>query len=86
MLLAYILIPVMQKDTVWNSHRIHAQKDTHLPNGVPNHVHSFPEEYGLEECGKYFIWSFDSFNLTNSKFCTTKLNRIYQTNRYSEVQ
>ena len=61
MLLGYILIPVMQKevdtfkDTVWNSYRIHAQKDTHLPNGVPNHVHSFPEEYGLEECGKYFI-------------------------------
>ena len=61
MLLAHILIPVMQKeldtfkDTVWNSHRIRAQKDTHLPNGVPNNVHSFPEEYGLEECGKYFI-------------------------------
>ena len=61
MLLAYILIPVMQKeldtfkDTVWNSHRIRAQKDTHLPNSVPNHVHSFPEEYGSEECGKYFI-------------------------------
>ena len=60
MLLAYILIPVMQKeldtfkDTVWNSHRIRAQNDTHLPNGVPNHVHSFPEEYGSEECGKYF--------------------------------
>ena len=61
MLLAYILIPVMQKeldtfkDTVWNSHRIRAQKDTQLPYGVPNHVQSFPEEYGLEECGKYFI-------------------------------
>lgn len=37
----------------WNSHRIRYQKDTYLPNGVPNHIYSFPEEYGLEDCGMY---------------------------------
>ena len=57
MLLAYIMIPVVEKevidfkDIVWNTHRIRAQKDTFLPNGIPNHVYSFPEKYGLEECG-----------------------------------
>ena len=58
MLLAYIMIPLIQKeldtfkDTVWNSHRIRSQQDTVLPNGIPNHIHAFPEAYGLEECGK----------------------------------
>jgi hypothetical protein len=59
MILAFILIPLLQrelntfKDTVWNTHRIRQQKDTELPNGVPNHIYSFPEEYGLEDCGKF---------------------------------
>ena len=45
------MIPMLQKeldsfkDGVWNCHRIRAQKDTLLPDGVPNH------EYGLEESG-----------------------------------
>ena len=57
-LLAYLFVPLLQKeldvfrDTVWNTHRIRHQKDTYLPDGVPNHVYKFPEEYGLEECGK----------------------------------
>ena len=37
---------------MWNSHRIRAQKNTVLPDGVPNHIHDFPEKYGLEECGR----------------------------------
>ena len=57
MLLAFILIPLLQKqlnifkDTIWNTHRIRVQKDTVLPDGIPNHIYSFPEEYGMEECG-----------------------------------
>ena len=57
-LLAYLFVPLLQKeldvfkDTVWNTHRIRHQKDTYLPDRVPNHVYEFPEEYGLEECGK----------------------------------
>ena len=57
MLLAYIMIPVVEKEPnefkelVWNTHRIRAQKDTFLPNSIPNHVYSFPEKYGLQECG-----------------------------------
>ena len=57
MLLAYIVIPVVEKevndfkDIVWNTHRIRVQKDAFLPNGIPNHVYSFPGKYGLEECG-----------------------------------
>jgi hypothetical protein len=58
MLLAFLLIPVLQvqldifRETVWNSHRIRRQKDTLLPDGVPDHIYSFPQEYKLEECGK----------------------------------
>ena len=57
MLLAFILIPLLQKQlnifmhTIWNTHRTRAQKDTVLPDGIPNHIYSFPEEYDMEECG-----------------------------------
>lgn len=57
MLLAFLLIPVVQKEldlfrtVVWNSHKIRTQKDTALPDGIPDHIYSFPETYGLEECG-----------------------------------
>ena len=30
----------------WNSNRIREQKDVNLPNGIPDHVFSFPESYG----------------------------------------
>ena len=57
MLLAFIMIPLLQreldtfKDTIWNAHRIRPQKDAVLPCGIPDHIYSFPEEYGLEQCG-----------------------------------
>lgn len=38
---------------MWNSHRIRAQKNTVLPDGIPDHIYNFPEEYGLQECGKH---------------------------------
>ena len=68
-LLSFILIPVVQcqlddfKEIVWNSHRIRHQKDTLLPDGVPDHIYNFPQEYGLEECGKnsHFIPNYKLF-------------------------
>ena len=56
---AFIMIPLIQKDlavfreSAWNTHRIRAQKDTILPHSIPNHIYSFPEQYGLEECGMF---------------------------------
>ena len=53
------MVPLIQKEldvfreTVWNTHRIRAQKDTNLPVGIPNHIHNFPDQYGLEQCGRY---------------------------------
>ena len=38
------MVPLMQKeldlfkDTIWNVHRIRAQKDTVLPDGIPEHI------------------------------------------------
>ena len=54
--MAYLMIPVLEKEIgvfvdLWNSHRIRKQKDVVLPDGVPNHIYDFPEEYGLEESG-----------------------------------
>ena len=52
------MIPVIQKeidtfvDVVWNSHRIREQRNTLLPDGIPNHIYDFPEQYNLEDCGK----------------------------------
>ena len=59
MLLAFVLIPLLQKEldtfkhAIWNTHHIRPQKDQLLPHGVPNHIYDFPEEYSLEDCGKY---------------------------------
>ncbi|XP_014675602.1 PREDICTED: uncharacterized protein LOC106815628 [Priapulus caudatus] len=61
LLLAYVMIPIMQKEidtfigVIWNAHRIREQHNTYLPDGVPNHIYNFPEKYGLEECGKITI-------------------------------
>lgn len=57
-MLAYIMIPKMQKEIdlfveLWNSHRIRCQKNTYLPDGVPNHIYDFPDQYGLEDCGMF---------------------------------
>lgn len=58
------MIPLIQKEldtfrvSVWNTHRIRAQKDALLPNGVPNHIYNFPEKYDLEECGKYTVYHY----------------------------
>ena len=56
-LLSYIMIPMMQRQldefcqTIWNNHRIRAQKDTLMADGIPNHIFEFPEKYGMENKG-----------------------------------
>ena len=56
-LLAFVFIPVIQKEmnmfreTIWNSHRVRRQNEAQMPKGIPNHLYSFPESYGAEECG-----------------------------------
>ena len=58
MLLLYVMIPLDKKEldisreTVWNTHRIRAQEEAVLRNGIPNHIYSFPMRYDLEECSK----------------------------------
>ena len=58
------MIPLIQreidvfKDVIWNSHRIRAQKNTYLPDGVPEHIFDFPEAYGLKNCGKQILQCF----------------------------
>ena len=52
--------PLVQKEsdvfreTVWNTHRIQAQKDTVLPDRIPDHIYNFPEQYDLEDCGRWY--------------------------------
>ena len=52
------MVPVIQQeinmfvDVVWNTHRIREQRNTFLPDGIPNHIYDFPDQYGLEDCGK----------------------------------
>lgn len=56
-MLAFVFIPVIQKEmdifkeTIWNSHRVRSQKEARMPKGIPNHLYSFPESYGAQECG-----------------------------------
>ena len=69
MLLAFIMVPIVQKevnnfkDTIWNVHRIRAQKDTVLPDGIPNHIYSFPEKYGLQDCGMTYYLTSGAFSI-----------------------
>ena len=55
--MAYIFIPVLEREMKafvenWNFHRIRRQKNTYLPDGIPDHIYHFPDKYGMEECGK----------------------------------
>ena len=53
-LLAYVYIPVIQKEvdifrvSVWNTHRTRKQKEKILPTGVPDHIYNYPEQYDGE--------------------------------------
>ena len=55
-LLAYVFIPVVQRECdifvkYWNSHRIQWQDKLEIPAGVPDHMFSFPEQYGGTNVG-----------------------------------
>lgn len=57
LLLAFITVPLTEKEldifreTVWNTHRIRAMRDNALPDGIPDHICKFHENYGLKVCG-----------------------------------
>ena len=55
-LIAYVYIPIVQRECYtfvdyWNSHRIRAQEKLEIPTGIPNHMFSFPENYGATNKG-----------------------------------
>ena len=52
----YVLLPIIHRECgtffdLWNSHGIRSQNNLELPNGVPNHMFSFPEQYGGTQKG-----------------------------------
>lgn len=57
MMLAYVYIPVLQKEldvfknTIWNNHRGRKQKNKELPDGIPEHIYKFTQHYGATKCG-----------------------------------
>ena len=59
--LTFIMIPLIQKQLnefqcmVWNNHRIRFQKNTLMPDGIPNYIYDFPERYELEQCGNILL-------------------------------
>ena len=55
-LLAYVCIPIVQREcdifvNYWNSHRIRGQDKLEIPAGIPDHIFSFPEQYGGTNMG-----------------------------------
>ena len=55
-LLAYVYIPIVQRECDifvrnWNSHRIRNQGKPGIPSGIPDHLYSFPENYGGVQMG-----------------------------------
>ena len=63
------MVPVVQRELdifkgmLWDAHRILAQKDSVLGDGVANDIYGFPEQYGLEECGNLFLFLKRNFTL-----------------------
>ena len=50
-LLAYVFLPIVQRECdifvkYWNCHRIRGQDKLEIPAGIPDHMFSFPEQYG----------------------------------------
>jgi len=55
-LLAYVFRPIVQREcdifvNYWNFHRIRGQDKLEIPAGVPDHMFSFPEQYGGTNMG-----------------------------------
>ena len=55
-MLAYVYIPIVQKEIdtfmeLWNSLRCRLQKNTLMPDGIPDFIYSNPEAYDLEDKG-----------------------------------
>ncbi len=68
------------KDTIWNIHRIRVQKDAVLPNGAPDHIYNFPEQYNLEECGKAELYIEEKLQFRGYKLIkqTSTIGRNHQ--------
>ena len=54
--LAYVYIPLVQREMdtfmkLWNSSWCRLQKNTLMPDGIPNFIYSSPEVYDLEDQG-----------------------------------
>ena len=55
-LIAYVYIPIVQRECntfvdYWNSHRICVQEKLEIPTDIPNHMFSFPKNYGATNKG-----------------------------------
>ena len=55
-MLAYVYIPIVQREIdlfveLWNNSRTRLQRNTLMPDGIPNVIHNCPEEYGMEDKG-----------------------------------
>ena len=57
------------RKTIWNNHRIRAQKDTLMVDGIPNHIFEIPERYGVENKSlMLFYFAFDIIKCSNRLF------------------
>ena len=55
-LLAYVFLPIVQRECdifvkYWNCQRIRRQDKLEIPAGIPDHMFSFPEQYGGTNMG-----------------------------------
>ncbi len=70
-MLAYVYIPIVQREIdlfveLWNNSRGRLQRNTLMPDGIPNVIHNCPEEYGIEDIG----WSLSIDELTEAAYGT----------------
>ena len=51
------------REMIWNTHRIRAQRDTLMADGVPKHIYEFPERYGMEKKGFHHVYATLNFTI-----------------------
>ena len=71
--------------SVWNNHRMRKQKAKELPDGVPEHIYMYPQNYGGEKCG-LSVTKNNSRKQQNSQVCWKGQETIWKLGSETSVE
>ena len=50
-----------------------SERSAYLPNGIPEHIYSFPEQYELKDCGKQIHYTSKNCPLFGNRYPSTQM-------------